>query len=103
MYPEVCNRQRELTWRYPLMCRGPPLLVRRPCGACGTVHNMVLALGLASRLDIGVTMSPCHQERTCKRIVLGNNAAHYLPVNRPRSSNAVPRLRSQRAARIGAV
>lgn len=58
MYPEVCNRQRELTWRYPLMCRGPPLLVRRPCGACGTVHNMVLALGLASRLDISVTTAP---------------------------------------------
>lgn len=27
-----------------------------------------LALGLASRLDIRVTMPPCYQERTCKRI-----------------------------------
>ncbi|KAI7783868.1 hypothetical protein LA080_011130 [Diaporthe eres] len=59
--------------------------------------NMELALGLTSRLDIGVTMPPCHQERTCKRNVLGDNAAHYLPVNRQQSSNAVLCLHSQQS------
>lgn len=72
------------------------MLVRPPCGTCGTVHNMELALGLTSRLDIGVTMPPCHQERTCKITVLGDNAAHYLPVNRPQSSNMVLCLHSQK-------
>lgn len=94
VYPEACNRQRNLTWRYPLICRRSPLLVRPTCDTCGTVHNMELALGLTSRLDISVTMSSSHQERMCKRF-LGDNAAHYLPVNRPQSSNAVLYLRSQ--------
>lgn len=56
MYPDACNRQRELTWRYPLMCRRSPLLAWPPCGTCGAVHNMELALGLTSRLGVGVTM-----------------------------------------------
>lgn len=39
------------------------MLVRPPCGTCATVHNMELALGLASRLVIGVTMSPTMSPR----------------------------------------
>lgn len=78
VYPEACNRQRGAHVALPTdVQKNLPLLVRRPCGTCGTVHNMELALGLTSRLDIGVTMSPCHQERTCKKTILGNIAAHF--------------------------
>lgn len=105
--PRSATARGELTWRYPLMCRRPALLVRPPGGGtCGTVHSMNLALGLASRLDIRVTipLTMLPGKNVGKNRPGNHHVSDYLPANRPpSSSHAVLGLRSQELARLDAV